>query len=59
MKQGQRVRLKLLATNTDSEFRGLKGTVVYDNAPGELVRVRFDDEALTHQFLEEDLESTS
>jgi len=55
MKLGQRVRVKLLA-KVDKEFQGRTGTVDTDSLPGEVVQVSFDDEAVAHQFLAEDLE---
>ncbi len=58
MKRSDRVRVKLLA-NVENWFRGRNGTVLADSAPGEVVLVEFDDEAVTHQFLAEDLERIS
>jgi hypothetical protein len=52
MKRGDRVRVRLLA----KVDRGKIGTVVADSAPGEVILVEFDDEAVTHQFSGEDLE---
>ena len=55
MNRGERVRVKLLA-KVDNWLRGKIGTVIADSAPGETVQVEFDDEAVAHQFLAEDLE---
>jgi hypothetical protein len=55
MRRGDRVRVKPLA-NVENWQRGRTGTVAADSAPGEVVLVDFDDEAVTHQFLAEDLE---
>lgn len=55
MNRGDRVRVKLLA-NVENQFRGRNGVVVADSAPGEVVLVECDDEAVAHQFLAEDLE---
>lgn len=55
MKTGNKVRVKLLA-KVDREFQGRLGTVIQDSEPGEVVVVEFDDEAVAHQFLAEDLE---
>jgi hypothetical protein len=57
MRRGDRVRVKLQA-RVDNEFRGRTGTVDADSAPGEVVLVSFDDEAVAHQFLAEDLDLT-
>lgn len=55
MRRGERVRVKPLA-NVDNWHRNRTGTVVADSAPGEAIQVEFDDEAVAHQFLAEDLE---
>ena len=55
MKRGDRARVKLQA-RVENEFRGKTGTVDADSAPGEVVIVSFDGEAVAHQFLAEDLE---
>jgi len=55
MKHGDRVRVKLQA-NVENEFRGRTGMVDADSTPGEVVLVSFDDEAVVHQFLAEDLD---
>jgi hypothetical protein len=55
VKRGDRVRVKLLA-NVETWFRGRTATVVADSAPGEVVLVEFDDEAVAHHFVTEDLE---
>jgi hypothetical protein len=49
------VRVKLLA-KVDKWFQGRTGTVNADSAPGEVVLVSLDDEAVVQQFLVEDLE---
>jgi hypothetical protein len=58
MKLGDRVRVKKLANLPDSEkpYRNRIGTVAANSGPGEVVLVDFDDEAIQHQFLAEDLE---
>jgi hypothetical protein len=56
MKRGEHVRVKMLPTNADNQFRGREGIVIQDNARGEVVIVEFEDEAIAHQFIEEDLE---
>jgi hypothetical protein len=55
MRCGERVRVKPLA-NVDPWHRNRTGTVIADSAPGEAIQVEFDDEAIAHQFLAEDLE---
>jgi hypothetical protein len=55
MKRGEKVRVKLLA-KVDKWHQGKTGTVDADSAPGEVVLVSLDDEAVVHQFLAEDLE---
>jgi hypothetical protein len=55
MKCGAKVRVKLLA-NVDRWFRGRTGTVDADSAPGEVVQVSLDDEAVPRPFQPEDLE---
>jgi hypothetical protein len=55
MRRGERVRVKLLA-KVDKWFQGRTGTVNADSAPGEVVLVSLDDEAVVQQFLVEDLE---
>ena len=55
MKRGERVRVKLLA-KVDKWLQGRTGTVDADSAPGEVVQVSLDDEAVVQQFLAEDLE---
>ena len=56
MRRGDEVRVKDVAS-VDSEYRGMTGTVIADAAPGELVDVEFDVEAVTHSFNAADLES--
>jgi len=56
MKRGDKVRVKLLAA-VESCFRGRTGTVDADCAPGEVVQVSLDDEAVAHEFQAEDLEA--
>lgn len=56
MKAKQRVRVKLLAKHAENWEKGRTGSVTADTLPGETVLVEFDDEAITHQFVEEDLE---
>jgi hypothetical protein len=56
MKCGDRVRVKLLA-DVESWFRGRTGTVNADCAPGEVVQVSLDDEAVAHEFQAEDLKA--
>jgi hypothetical protein len=56
MKRGDQVQVKD-AASVDSEYRGRTGTVIADTAPGQLVDVEFDDEAVTHSFNAIDLES--
>jgi TIR domain len=58
MKLGDRVRVKLQA-RVENEFRGKTGTIDANVAPGGVVLVSFDDEAVAHQFLAEDLELIS
>jgi hypothetical protein len=58
MKRGDPVRVKLQA-RAENEFRGKTGTVDADSALGGVVLVSFDDEAVAHQFLAEDLEVIS
>jgi hypothetical protein len=55
MKRGDRVRVKLLA-KVEREFQGKTGTVDADSAPGEVVLVSFDDEAVAQQFLADELD---
>jgi hypothetical protein len=55
MRRGERVRVKLLA-KVDKWFQGRTGTVNADSAPGEVVLVSLDDEAVVQHFLAEDLE---
>jgi hypothetical protein len=55
MRRGERVRVKLLA-KVEKPFQGRTGTVDADCAPGEVVVVSLDDEAVGQQFLAEDLE---
>lgn len=47
MKRNDRVRVKQT---------GRTGTVIADAAPGELVKVEFDDEAIDHEFSPDELE---
>lgn len=57
MKRGDKVRVKnMTATNVENSLRGRMGTVVADSKPGEVILVEFDGEAVTHQFLIDDLE---
>jgi hypothetical protein len=56
MKAGQRVRVKLLAKHAENSEKGRTGSVTADTLRGETVMVEFDDEAVSHQFAEEDLE---
>jgi len=56
MKRGEKVRVKLLAKHADNEHKGRTGTVIQNALPGETVQVEFDDEAVAHQFVAEDLE---
>jgi hypothetical protein len=46
----------MTATNVENSLRGRMGTVVADSKPGEVILVEFDGEAVTHQFLIDDLE---
>jgi hypothetical protein len=55
MNRGDRVRVKKLG-NVERSFQNRTGTVAADNEPGETVLVDFDDEAVSHQFVEEDLD---
>jgi hypothetical protein len=55
VKIGDQVRVKKLA-NVDNSHRNRLGTVVEDSEPGEVVLVEFEDEAVCHQFLEDDLD---
>jgi len=55
MNRGDRVRVQLL-TNVENWMRGKTGIVIADSVPGEVLLVEFDDEAVTHQFLAEELE---
>lgn len=57
MKRGDKVRVKPFA-NVDHEFRGRYGTVTAaDTTSGHgMISVEFDDEAVTHDFMAEDLE---
>ena len=55
LKRGNRVRVKPQA-RVENEFRGKTGTVDADSAVGEVVLVSFNEEAVAHQFLAEDLE---
>ena len=56
MKRGDQVRIKDVGS-VDTEYRGRTGTVIADTAPGQLVDVEFDDEAVTHSFNASDLDS--
>ena len=56
MKVGQKVRVKLLAKHAENWEKGRTGIVTADSLPGETVEVEFKDEAIIHQFVEEDLE---
>ncbi|MGD0183580.1 MAG: hypothetical protein ABSC15_27545 [Terriglobales bacterium] len=51
-KVGERVRVTM---NADNEFRGRTGTVDQVSPDG-WVQVSFDDEAVSHQFMVEELE---
>lgn len=55
MEIGDKVRVKKL-THVDNYLRNRVGTVVRNSNSGEFVFVEFEDEAITHQFLEDDLE---
>lgn len=55
MKRGERVRVKLLA-KVEMWLQGRTGMVDADSAPGEVVLVSLDEEAIVQQFLAEDLE---
>jgi hypothetical protein len=55
MKRGERVRVKLLA-KVETWLQGRTGMVDADSAPGEVVLVSLDEEAIVQQFLAEDLE---
>ena len=52
MKLGDRVRVKCTAI----QYPGRCGIVLADSAPGELVEVEFEDEAIAHLFTEDELE---
>ncbi|MGA3318973.1 MAG: hypothetical protein ABSC64_21365 [Candidatus Korobacteraceae bacterium] len=54
MKRGDKVRVAVLAH--EPEFRGRFGTVLADSAPGEMVKVEFEEEAIRHNFLARELE---
>jgi hypothetical protein len=54
MKRGDKVRVK--ETASESVYRGMTGTVGVDSAPGELVGVEFDAEAVSHDFYVKELE---
>ena len=49
---GDRVRVK----STAIQYPGRRGIVVADSAPGELVKVEFEDEAIAHLFAEDELQ---
>jgi hypothetical protein len=59
MKARRRVRVKLLAKHAENWEKGRTGIVTADSLPGETVQVEFEDEAIAHQFAEEDLEIIS
>ncbi len=52
MKFGDRVRVKCTAI----QYPGRCGIVLADSAPGRLVKVEFEDEAIAHLFTEDELE---
>ncbi len=52
MKLGDRVRVKFTAI----QYPGRCGIVLADSAPGELVEVEFEDEAIAHLFTEDELQ---
>ena len=52
MKLGDRVRVKCTAI----QYPGRCGIVLADSAPGELVEVEFEDEAIAHLFTEDELQ---
>jgi hypothetical protein len=52
MKLGDRVRVKCTAI----QYPGRRGIVLADSAPGKLVQVEFEDEAIAHLFTEDELE---
>ena len=56
MKARQKVRVKLLAKHAENWEKGRTGIVIADSLPGETVQVEFEDEAVTHELMEEDLE---
>jgi hypothetical protein len=51
-KPGNRVRVK----STAIQYPGRCGIVLADSAPGELIEVQFEDEAIAHLFTEDELE---
>ena len=54
MRLGDSVRVK--QTASEMAYRGRTGKVIIDTAPGELVKVEFDDEAIDHDISPEELE---
>src|ERR1700691_5142136 len=52
MKLGDRVRIKCTAI----QYSGRCGIVLAERAPGKLVEVEFEDEAIAHLFTEDELE---
>ena len=54
MKFGVHTRVRVKCTAI--QYPGRCGIVVADSAPGELVKVEFEDEAIAHLFTEDELQ---